>query len=408
MLDKVFARSSITCFTNPAARRRVAYPDHLESILSHDMFAQARDEIARWADYKPTPLHSLGGLADQLGVGRIYLKDESARFGLGSFKALGGAYAVQRLLAREIERATGQAVSLHRVGDKRYGRIKQNITVATATDGNHGRSVAWGAQMFGCRCVIYIHAEVSEGRKAAMERLGATVVRVEGNYDDSVRQVATDAAANGWFIVSDTSYRGYKTLPRHVMAGYGVMVHEALQQLPGSEGCTHVFVQGGVGGLAAAVCSYLWQSMAEKKPRLIVVEPDLADCLLQSAIRGEPEIIKIKTETMMAGLSCGEVSVLAWEILSSGADHFVSIPDQLVAPAMRLLADGVGGDPPVVAGESAVAGLAALLAVAGNSVRRDEFDIDQDSRILLFSTEGATDPVIYEQLVGRGVETVLR
>ncbi len=406
MLDDVFLESDIVRCANPRAMGKVPYPAHLESVLSDSMFAQARAEITRWPDYQPTPLHCLPGLADRIGIKRVFLKDESTRFGLGSFKALGGAYAVQRLLRQELQRAEGKELSLRSVNDRRYDQIKKTVTVATATDGNHGRSVAWGAHMFGCQCVIYIHAEVSEGRKAAMERFGARVVRIDGNYDDSVRQAAADAARNGWFIVSDTSYDGYTDLPKQVMAGYGVMIHEAVRQLPADAGCTHVFVQGGVGGLAAAICSYLWQNMGQEKPKFIVVEPDLADCLLRSAIRGEPETITIKSETIMAGLSCGEVSLLAWDILSLGADYFVSIPDVLVAPSMRLLADGVAGDPPVVAGESAVAGLAALLVMAGNPALRDEFEINRDSKVLLFATEGATDPMIYEQLVGRKVETV--
>ena len=406
MLDDIFLRSELNSYSNPSALGRAPYPPRLAVVLSTELFDEASDEISNWPGYRPTRLHSLHGLAAQIGVADVYFKDESTRFGLGSFKALGGAYAVEKVLHQELQKAVGMKLSLQHVHDDEYRDLKKNITVATATDGNHGRSVAWGAKMFGCRCVIYIHAEVSDGRKLAMEQFGAKVVRVEGNYDNSVRQAAQDAKSNGWFIVSDTSYEGYRTLPRQVMAGYGVMVQEAMQQMA-DQTSTHVFVQGGCGGCAAAVCSYLWQEMERDRPTFVVVEPNLADCLLQSAIQGRSTAIPIKDETIMAGLSCGEVSALAWEILSSGTDHFMAISDELVAPAMRLLADGVDGDPAVVAGESAVAGLAALLVVASRPELRNELKIDRNSRILLFGTEGATDPLIYEQLVGRNVETVL-
>lgn len=399
MLDDVFFETDVRCFDNPRIDARTDYPPRLEAVLSRQMFEAVRREITRWPGYRPTPLHDLRGLAQQIEVGCIHLKDESTRFGLGSFKALGGAYAVQQLLRRETAPIEG--------GSADHRKTASDITVATATDGNHGRSVAWGAQMFGCKCVIYIHAEVSNGRKEAMERFGAKVIRIDGNYDDSVRRAAADAASNGWFIVSDTSYEGYATLPKYVMAGYGVMVHEAVQQTAPELKCTHVFVQGGVGGLAAAVCSYLWQNKRGERPRFIVVEPELADCLLQSAIQGEPTVKTIEDETIMAGLSCGEVSTLGWEILSLGVDHFLAISDELVAPTMRLLAAGIDGDPPVVSGESAVAGLAVLLVASRNPELKRTLGLNRDSRVLLFATEGATDPEIYEQLVGQKVETVL-
>lgn len=247
---------------------------------------------------------------------------------------------------------------------------------------------------------------MSEGRKAAMEQFGAKVVRIEGNYDDSVAEAAEKAQTRGWFIVSDTSYEGYVDLPRHVMAGYSVMTDEIMGQLPGGIHLSHTFVQGGVGGLAGAMCGYLWQSLQSRRPRFVVVEPDLADCLFQSARNGKPTAVNITEETVMAGMSCGKVSYLAWEILSRGADDFLTIPDELVAPVMRLLAGGNFAARPVVAGESAVAGMSALIAACRQEKLKQALGLDETSQVLLFGTEGATDPDIYRKLVGRGAEEV--
>jgi diaminopropionate ammonia-lyase len=279
------------------------------------------------------------------------------------------------------------------------------ITVTCATDGNHGRSVAWGAQLFGCQCVIYIHATVSEGRRQAIERYGATVVRTAGNYDDSVRQADADARAMGRYVISDTSYEGYMDVPRDVMQGYQLMVEEAAQQLGSAP--THVFVQGGVGGLAAAVCGYFWERLGAARPRVIVVEPDRADCLMQSARNGKITAVHGALDTLMAGLACGEVSWLAWEILEQGADAFAVIGDDAAVATMRLLASPAEGDPAIAAGESAVAGLAAAIGVAQHEQQRAALGIDDQSRLLFFGSERDTDPALYTELVGRSSEEVL-
>jgi diaminopropionate ammonia-lyase len=407
MNKDLFDQTAIAHYHSDAVDSQAEYPQQLKKILSHEECQTAREVICGWDGYESTALQSLQGLAEEIGVAQIYYKDEGTRFGLGSFKALGGAYAVLRLLALEIPKLTGKTASDAEIGSGHCADAVANVTVVTATDGNHGRSVAWACRLFGCRCVIYIHAEVSVGRAQAMEAFGADVIRIDGNYDASVHRAAADAAANGWFVVSDTSYEGYTELPRHVMAGYTVMTAEIARQMPADCSFTHVFVQGGVGGLAGAVCAHNWQSMGAKRPRFIIVEPDRADCLFQSAKNGAPTEVSITQETAMAGLSCGEVSHLSWEILKIGTDDFLTISDDLVAPTMRLLAEGVGGDTPVVAGESAVAGLAALIAVRSNALLSDELGIDEDSRILLFGTEGATDADIYESIVGRTPRDVL-
>ena len=406
MIDAIFKDAQTAHIHNPAAAGLVSYPRELGEVFGPEVSRQAIAEIRSWQGYRPTPLLSLERLARELGLGGIYYKDEGGRFGLGSFKSLGGAYEVLCLLQQEVSRQVGSPVSLAQIRCGDYAGIVKDITVITATDGNHGRSVAWGAQLFGCRCVIYIHAEVSAGRQAAMEEFGAKVVRIEGNYDDSVARAAEAAAANGWFIVSDTSYEGYTDLPRQVMAGYTVMMEEIAAQWPTAHRCTHTFVQGGVGGLAGALCAYQWQTLGEARSRFVVVEPDRADCLFQSARNGRPTAVRIVTETVMAGLSCGNVSLLAWKILGPGADDFVTIPDELIAPTMRLLARGDHGAGPVVAGESAVAGLAALIASSGNPSLRAALGLDGESQILLLGTEGATDERIYKSLVGRSPQAV--
>lgn len=387
MADIDFSGYPIAHRVNAKVRRGL-YGRRQQAVLNREAFEAARREIASWEGYAPTPLVSLDDVAKAAGVGKVFYKDERGRFGLGSFKALGGAYAVLRQV-------------------RNAGRPAGEIVVTCATDGNHGRSVAWGAKRFGCRCVIYIHETVSQGRADAIARYGAEVRRVPGNYDDAVRQAARDAEAQGWIVVSDTSYPGYTDIPRDVMQGYAIMADEALAQWPG-ETPTHVFIQAGVGGLAAAVCGHLWEMLGAKRPRIVVVEPDRAACLFESAAQGRPANIHGALDTIMAGLACGETSLLAWKILEEGASDFLTVTDDAAAACMRLLADGKNGDPRVVAGESAVAGLAGLLGALARPALAKALGLDASSRVLLFGSEGDTDPALYQQIVGRSAEAVRR
>ena len=396
-------------FCNPQVDRLAPYPAALQDIQSLAAHAKARTEIAAWPGFAPTPLHDLKGFAAAHGLGAIWYKDEGSRFGLGSFKALGGAYAVMRQLQRAVAAALGTDPERITPADllaKRYRQIVERVTVTCATDGNHGRSVAWGAAMFGCACVIYIHALVSPGREAAIAAYGARVVRTAGNYDDSVRQAQQDTETHGRVVISDTSYPGYSDIPRDVMQGYSVMAAEALAQCPALP--THVFVQGGVGGLAAAVLAYLWESLGPQRPAFVVVEPDKADCLYRSAQAGQPVVVEGALDTIMAGLACGEVSLIAWDILTRGADAFMTVTDTAAADLMRRLAWPVDGDVPIVAGESAVAGLAGALAARANSEQASRLGLGPASRVLVFGSEGATDPVLYEQIVGLKPQNVGR
>ncbi len=394
---------------NRLVNRSQGYGAERQKELGGARFAQAKTEITHWLNYAVTPLLGLPALAAGANVGSLFYKDEGSRFGLGSFKALGGAYAVFRLLAREIGKRTGvSAVTSADLTSGKYRDITRNFTVACATDGNHGRSVAWGAKMFGARCIIFVHENVSSGRMDAISAYGAEVRRNPGNYDDSVRRAAQDAADNGWFVVSDTSYEGYLDVPRDVVQGYAIMVDEALQQLPAGVLPSHVFIQGGVGGLAAAVCGYFWERFGARRPRLIVVEPRNAACLYESARHGVLTSVHGSLETIMAGLSCGEPSILAWRLLEEGADDFMDIEDEPAKECMRLLAAGTGIDPPIAAGESAVAGLAGFLVAAGDHEARPALGLSKDSVVLVFGTEGDTDPELYRQIVGRTGSEVRR
>ncbi|MEZ5756739.1 MAG: diaminopropionate ammonia-lyase [Emcibacteraceae bacterium] len=371
-----------------------------DNILNPKLFEEAYQSIKNWPGYVPSPLHRLNGLASELGVGTIYYKDESQRFSLKSFKALGGAYAVVRVLKEHLSMVLKENnISETDILSGKYADHLKNFTVATATDGNHGRSVAWGAQKCGINCVIYMHKGVSESRAIAVELLGAKVVWVEGNYDDSLLKVKRDAIENQWYIISDTSYDGYTYVPKFVMAGYTVMTQEIIDQLQNNPIPTHIIIQGGVGGLAGAICAHAAKIWGSKRPKFIVVEPETADCLYQSAKAGEPKMVHIEQETMMGGLSCGEVSIIGWDILKNNADHFVSISDDNVKAAMCLLALGVGDDPSVEAGESAVAGVAMLMELAKAPTLKKELALGENSRILLFGTEGATDQKIYDEII---------
>ena len=363
-------------------------------VLPNGGFRRARAEIESWPGYEPTPLVALDDVAKGARVAAVHYKDEGARFGLGSFKALGGAYAVEQLLVRELARR--EAAPNATAADLESGGLKdatRAITVTCATDGNHGRSVAWGAQRFGCRCVIFVHEDVSQGRRDAIAKYGAEIRVVPGTYDTAVRACSDEAERHGWFVVSDTSWEGYTEVPRDVMQGYRLMAEEAANQLDRPP--THAFVPGGVGGAAAAVSVQL-RARYGSAVKLVVAEPEKAACLLASAEAGQPVAVEGDLDTLMAGLACGEPSLIAWQELERAAFAFMAIPDESAVDAMRLLAHR---SPKVVAGESAVAGLGALLLAARDPFSRGMLGLDADSRVLLFGTEGATDPETYQRLV---------
>lgn len=338
-------------------------------VLPSGGFQRAKAAITAWPGYAPTPLIDL----PPDGVAALRLKNEGPRFGLGSFKALGGAYAVEKLAAAE------------------NARGNTDVTVTCATDGNHGRSVAWGAQRCGCRCVIFVHETVSQGRVDAITAYGAQVIRVPGNYDDSVREADRQAQENGWFVVSDTSYPGYTEVPRDVMQGYRLMADELADQWTGSPP-THVFIQAGVGGAAAAV-SVQMRARFSPAPRIIIVEPETAACLYESARAAKPTVVGGALDTIMAGLACGEPSLLAWQELERSAFAFMTIPDRAAAETLRDLADQG-----IEIGESGVAGLAAFRLAWKDSDTRNRLELNENSWIVGFGTEGITDSVVYQRI----------
>lgn len=342
---------------------------------------RAQAVISGWDGYAPTALHDLPEIADHLGVARVVYKDESTRFGLGSFKALGGAYAVAALVGK-IEAGGGTA------GD---------LTVATATDGNHGRSVAWGAARAGCAAKIYIHAHVSKAREDAMAAFGAEVIRIDGNYEASLAACKQDAEAHGWQIVSDTSWEGYHEVPLMVMAGYTVMAREIVDQLGTTP--SHAMLPVGVGGLAAGIIAPLWQAAGSSLGHMIAVESHMSACMRDSLVAGTPTLVDITEETLMAGLSCGEVSDLAWDILKPTVSHCVTVGDEAVAPLMRWFHHRAES---IEAGECSTSGLAALLVMHEDRAAWEQLSMTPESVVLLVGTEGATDPDFYRQTVGAG------
>ncbi|KWO14324.1 PLP-dependent lyase/thiolase [Burkholderia cepacia] len=392
---------------NPRASR-AAYPHALRRVMN----IASADESGAWLSHWPlvgharTPLRVLPDLAARLGVASISVKDESCRSPLGSFKALGAPIALVRLVKR-LRRQ--QDLDPQGLVTGRYASELADLTVISATDGNHGRALAAAARAIGCGCVIVLHANVDAERERAISAYGARIVRIAGNYDESVVCAAQLAQANGWYVVSDTSYDGYEAIPRDVMQGYGVIAAEAAAQAARDDGrpFTHVLLQGGVGGLAAGVASYLWERDGVERPHFIVVEPRQADCLYQSALAGRATKATGSVDSVMAGLACGEASPLAWDFLEMCIDHFMLIDDEDAVQAMRGLAAGSERDVPVVAGESGAAGIAGLDVLMRDPARARQVGLDAHSRVLAINTEGATAPSVYRSCVGEAADAVL-
>lgn len=358
--------------------------------------------------YEMTPLRRLGNLAGSLGLGGIYVKDESYRFGLNAFKVLGGSYAMARYLARRLNRDIGE-LSFAVLTSEETRKELGEITFTTATDGNHGRGVAWTARMLKQKSVIYMPKGSSARRLENIRAEGADAGITDFNYDDSVRLAAENAGKYGWVVVQDTAWEGYEDIPAWIMQGYGTMAAEALEQLRamGRDRPSHVFVQAGVGSLAGAVQGYLAATLKEARPKTVIVEANRADCLFRSAEAGDgkPRMVSGDLATIMAGLACGEPNVQAWNILRDHSELFVSCPDWVAARGMRMLGNPLGDDPRIVSGESGAvtAGLlSALMLDERLREAREALQLNEDSDVLLFSTEGDTDPESYRAIVWDG------
>ena len=355
--------------------------DQILSNLPGKFIDEAIESISSWDNYAPTPLLKLNKLKDELKLNNIYYKDEDKRFDLKSFKALGGAFAVYKI-ANE----------------------KKDITVSTATAGNHGRSVAWGAQRLGLKCKIFISEFVSESRAEAMRNLDAEVIRVKGNYDNSLKECIEQSNKNNWEIVQDVSWEGYKEVPKLIMAGYTIMVKEIIDEID-KNSITHVFLQAGVGGMAAAIIAG-FAKLSKNIPQFVVVEPENADCVFQSIKNNKPTTVDIKKETVMGGMSCGDVSSIAWEILKNSANSCLTIPDEAISTAVALLAEARLSDEKIIGGECAVPGIIALIGSFNNKEYLDKLKLDSKSNILLFGCEGLTDKAMYQKLLIDGLKKI--
>jgi diaminopropionate ammonia-lyase len=354
-------------------------------VVNPDGVPELLDMLKACPAHKETPLHALPALAKQLGVGEIRIKDESQRFGFGAFKALGGVLAVYSKLAGAIGEAAHSSPSFEDVMKGSHREITGPYVFTTASSGNHGRSVAAGAKLFGNRCVVFLPKFTSTEKEAAIRARGAEVIRVDGDYDTAVAECRQQAEAKGWTIISDTSWDGYEQTPRDVMRGYTVLVEEVMRQWPA--GPTHVFVQAGVGGLAAAVIAYLWARLSPR-PTFIVVEPESADCWFQSNRAGKPMLASGSADTAMGGLACREISPITWPVVGLATDWFMTITEDQVMPARKRLAHPLEGDPAIASGPSGCAGMAALLRVAANAEACKALHLDRAARVLLINSEG--------------------
>ena len=353
-------------------------------------------------EYAPTALHQLSSLAEKLGVAEIMIKDESTRFGLNAFKVLGGSYAIGHHIAGMLGVDPALMTRDLLISEETRKKLG-DLTFITATDGNHGRGVAWTAKQLRQHCVVYMPAGTAAERLENIRRLGADASVPGPGYDDCVRLAAKHARENGWVLTQDTSWDGYEEIPLRIMQGYTTMALETAEQL-GDTVPTHVFLQAGVGSMAGAVAAFLAARYGQARPKIIVVEPHSADCVYRTAEAndGKPHPVTGAIETIMAGLACGEVCPLAWKILRDHADAFVTIPDSFAMQGMRMLGNPVGTDPVTVSGESGASGFGLalqLLSDPGLRETKDALGINKDSRILCFSTEGATDRENYERIM---------
>lgn len=375
-----------------------------------DLIPPAHDDALRFHQalpgYAPTPLVPLPNLASALGLASLHVKDESQRFGLGAFKGLGASYAVYRYVARALQQRTGQHLDPATFLQGGASALPP-LTFCTATDGNHGRAVAWTARQLGQKAVIFVPSNTVPARIAAIAGEGAEVVVVDGTYDDTVRRAAADADRHGWQVISDTAYPGYMEIPAWIMEGYTTLFREADQQLAalGAASPDVVLLQAGVGGLLCAGTLHLHGQLGPA-PRMVCVEPTDADCLLESALddHGQPREAKGSQQSIMAGLNCGLPSLLAWPIVRSAVDAFLAVDDVWAERAMQRLYRPLSGDPSVVSGESGAAGLAGLLALCTEPTLiegRARLSLQgHTAHVLLISTEGATDPAGFHRVVG--------
>jgi len=344
--------------------------------LSIEDIDDAYTKISNWKGYSPTPLVELNKLSKELNLNKIFYKDESKRFDLKSFKALGGAYAVEKVTK----------------GNK-------DIVVATATAGNHGRSVAWGAKRLGLKCKIFISEYVTDARGKVMSDLGADVIKVKGNYESSLIECIKQSTKNNWQIIQDVAWKEYITVPKYTMAGYAVMMKEIVDQLDHNK-ISHIILQAGVGGMAGAMIAGVARYL-KNIPITVVVEPDSAACVLESIRTGKIEKIDIIRESLMGGMSCGEVSLVPWEILKNSVKYCISLPDDDIAKTMKLLGNANFSDEKIIAGENSTPGVISLISSCENEKIKEKMQLNKNSNVLLIGCEGDTDKEMYQKLINQ-------
>ena len=398
-------RETIQWTTNQMPRS----DDRQLSIMSLENVAKARSFHRSFPQYSITPLASLDGMAKHLGLGSLFVKDESYRFGLNAFKVLGGSFAMARYIAQQMGRDVGE-MTYDYLTSEAFRQEFGQATFFTATDGNHGRGVAWAANKLGQKAVVHMPKGSAKSRFDNIAKEGAKVTIEEVNYDDCVRMAAAEAAeTKHGVVVQDTAWAGYEEIPAWIMQGYGTMANEAAEQLRQLEvnRPTHVFVQAGVGSLAGAVVGYFTNLYPNNPPKFVVMEAKAADCLYRGAVAGDgdPRIVDGDLTTIMAGLACGEPNILSWDILRNHVSAFVSCPDWVSARGMRMLGMPVKGDPSVVSGESGAVGMGLISAIMEDDTYRDlreHLELDRFSQVLMFSTEGDTDPEKYRRILWDG------
>ncbi|MDC3082342.1 diaminopropionate ammonia-lyase [Candidatus Pelagibacter sp.] len=352
--------------------------EEILSVLNKETIDKAFITVSSWENYEPTPLLKLNKLSKDLNLKNIFYKDESKRFGLKSFKALGGAYAVAEVSA---------------------GR--KDVVVATATAGNHGKSVAWGAKRLGIACKIFISEFVSETRADEMRKLGAEVTKVKGNYENSLNECIKQSKENGWEIVQDVAWEDYQKVPKLTMAGYSVMIEEISKQT--DHYITHIFLQAGVGGMASGVIAGVARYF-KRIPKIIIVEPKNADCVLKSIDAGKLTRVEIEKESIMGGMSCGDVSLVPWHILKNSVNSCLSIPDDDIPLSVAMLAKGYFGEDNIVAGECSAPALISINVSCNNEQIKKDLELDMNSNVLLIGCEGDTDIKLYNELLSKGSE----
>lgn len=372
-------------------------------LLDESTVSEIKSFHESFKEYEHTPLIRLKGMAEQLGVSEVFVKDESFRFGLNSFKVLGASYAIGKYLTQKLGKDISE-VPFPVLKSEEIKKQLGDITFVTTTDGNHGRGVAWMAKQLGYKTVVYMPKGSTQIRLNNISEMGAEVSITEWNYDDTIRFTAEQALKNGWEVIQDTSWEGYEDVPTWIMQGYSTLAQEVIEQLQG-EIPTHIFLQAGVGAFAGVIASVFVSIFKENPPMIMIVEPDKADCFYRSAEAGQIQTVKGDMNTIMAGLACGEPNPVGWKILKYCADTFISVPDWVTARGMRILGNPLRGDTRVISGESGAVTTGVLSVIASDEKYKElkkTLKLNKESKVLVFSTEGDTDPEVYRRIVWDG------